>query len=84
MASLFADPDFVRTAQIPADEDGRRELLAQWHKSKTAAFKKMVAMGRSLREASRASRPTFSVWAWTSARFNLNCAWPSLICSLTP
>jgi hypothetical protein len=24
MASLFADPDFVRTAQIPADEDGPR------------------------------------------------------------
>jgi HAD superfamily hydrolase (TIGR01509 family) len=45
MASLFADPDFVRTAQIPAEEDGRRELLAQWHKSKTAAFKQMVADG---------------------------------------
>jgi HAD superfamily hydrolase (TIGR01509 family) len=46
MASLFADPDFVRTAQIPADDDGRRELLAQWHKTKTATFKKMVAGGK--------------------------------------
>jgi HAD superfamily hydrolase (TIGR01509 family) len=45
MASLFDDPDFVRTAEIPADEDGRRELLAQWHKTKTATFKKMVADG---------------------------------------
>jgi HAD superfamily hydrolase (TIGR01509 family) len=45
MASLFADPHFVRTARIPADEDGRRELLAQWHKSKTTAFKKRVADG---------------------------------------
>jgi len=46
MASLFDDPDFVRTAQIPADEARRRELLAQWHKAKTATFKKMVAEGR--------------------------------------
>ena len=46
MASLFADPEFVRTAQIPANEDGRRELLAQWHKTKTAIFKKMVADGQ--------------------------------------
>jgi HAD superfamily hydrolase (TIGR01509 family) len=45
MASLFADREFVRTAQIPADEEGRRELLAQWHKTKTATFKKMVADG---------------------------------------
>jgi HAD superfamily hydrolase (TIGR01509 family) len=46
MASLFADPEFVRTAQIPADDDGRRELLAHWHKTKTATFKKMVADGK--------------------------------------
>ena len=46
MASLFADPDFVRTAQIPTDEVGRRQLLAQWHKTKTATFKKMVADGQ--------------------------------------
>jgi HAD superfamily hydrolase (TIGR01509 family) len=45
MASLFADPDFLRTAQIPADEDRRRELLAQWHKVKTAAFKQLIADG---------------------------------------
>jgi HAD superfamily hydrolase (TIGR01509 family) len=45
MASLFTDSDFVRTADIPPDDDGRRELLAQWHKTKTAAFKEMVAGG---------------------------------------
>ncbi|MFP5283983.1 MAG: HAD-IA family hydrolase, partial [Actinomycetes bacterium] len=45
MASLFADPEFVRTAKVPADEEGRRDLLAQWHKTKTATFKSLVAEG---------------------------------------
>jgi HAD superfamily hydrolase (TIGR01509 family) len=43
MASLFADPDF---AAIPGDEAARRELLASWHKTKTAEFKKLVQEGR--------------------------------------
>lgn len=46
MASLFSDPEFVRAAGIPDDEDARRDLLAQWHKAKTAAFKRLVAEGR--------------------------------------
>ena len=46
MASLFGDPEFVRTAGIPDDEAARRDLLAQWHKAKTAAFKRLVAEGR--------------------------------------
>jgi HAD superfamily hydrolase (TIGR01509 family) len=46
MASLFADPDFVREAGIPAGEDDRRELLARWHKTKTGWFKKLVADGQ--------------------------------------
>jgi HAD superfamily hydrolase (TIGR01509 family) len=46
MASLFRDPEFVRAAGIPDDEDARRDLLAQWHKAKTAAFTRLVAEGR--------------------------------------
>ena len=46
MASLFADPDFVRAAGIPAGAEERRELLARWHKSKTAWFRKLVEDGR--------------------------------------
>jgi HAD superfamily hydrolase (TIGR01509 family) len=43
MASLFDDPAFVDAAGIPGDEDARRELLASWHRTKTAQFKKLVA-----------------------------------------
>jgi HAD superfamily hydrolase (TIGR01509 family) len=46
MASLFSDPEFVREAGIPPDEESRSSLLATWHKTKTAWFKKLVADGR--------------------------------------
>ena len=46
MASLFADPDFVAKAGIPADEQARLEILANWHKAKTARFKQLVGEGR--------------------------------------
>ncbi len=46
MASLFADPEFVRAAAVPADDDARGELLARWHRSKTASFKHLVQDGR--------------------------------------
>lgn len=46
MASLFADPDFVAAAGVPDDDASRAELLAQWHKSKTAHFKRLVADGQ--------------------------------------
>ena len=46
MASLFSDAEFAREAAIPPDEDSRSSLLATWHKTKTAWFKKLVADGR--------------------------------------
>ncbi len=46
MASLFADPEFVAEAGIPADENARQELLARWHKAKTGHFKQLVAGGQ--------------------------------------
>ena len=44
MASLLTD-DFVRDNQLPADPEGQRELIARWHKRKTAAYKARVAAG---------------------------------------
>jgi HAD superfamily hydrolase (TIGR01509 family) len=46
MASLFADPEFVREAGVPDDDGERAELLASWHRFKTARFKQLVAEGR--------------------------------------
>ena len=46
MASLFEDPGFVRAAAIPQGEAERTELLARWHRTKTAWFKKLVADGQ--------------------------------------
>jgi HAD superfamily hydrolase (TIGR01509 family) len=45
MASLFRDPGFVREAGIPDDEGARADLLARWHRTKTARFKQLVAEG---------------------------------------
>ncbi|WNB86573.1 HAD-IA family hydrolase [Cellulomonas sp. ATA003] len=45
MASLFADPEFVRAAGIPDDDAARADLLAAWHRDKTARFTALVADG---------------------------------------
>ena len=45
MASLFRDPEFVLAAGIPDDEDARRQLLADWHRTKTARFRALVTAG---------------------------------------
>jgi len=44
MASLLTD-DFVRDNGLPADPEGQRELLAGWHRTKTAAYKARVRAG---------------------------------------
>jgi len=45
MASLLTD-DFVRANGLPADAEGQKELLAGWHKRKTAVYKEMVRAGK--------------------------------------
>ena len=45
MASLFADPGFVDAVDLPTDEEGRAALLARWHRTKTAHFRRLVAEG---------------------------------------
>ena len=44
MASLLTD-EFVHANGLPADPEGQRELLADWHKRKTARYKDMVRAG---------------------------------------
>jgi HAD superfamily hydrolase (TIGR01509 family) len=45
MASLLT-PEFVSAHGLPADPEGQKELLADWHKRKTARYKEMVRAGR--------------------------------------
>jgi HAD superfamily hydrolase (TIGR01509 family) len=45
MASLLID-DFVQANGLPADAEGQRELLADWHRRKTSRYKAMVEAGR--------------------------------------
>ena len=44
MGSLLTN-DFVREHGLPSDPDGQRDLLARWHRSKTAAYKARVQAG---------------------------------------
>jgi HAD superfamily hydrolase (TIGR01509 family) len=46
MASMFREPGFTERAGIPQDEGARKDLLAKWHRSKTAHFKQLVADGK--------------------------------------
>jgi HAD superfamily hydrolase (TIGR01509 family) len=45
MASLLT-PEFVAANNLPTDDDGRRQMLAQWHRFKTTAYTDMVAAGK--------------------------------------
>jgi HAD superfamily hydrolase (TIGR01509 family) len=44
MASLLTD-EFVAANDLPADPEGQTELLADWHRRKTARYKAMVQQG---------------------------------------
>ena len=45
MASLLT-PEFVAANDLPADPEGQKELLADWHRRKTATYKQLVRAGR--------------------------------------
>jgi len=45
MASVLT-PDFVRAHGLPTDPDGQRDLLAGWHRTKTAHYVEMVRAGQ--------------------------------------
>jgi len=44
MASMLT-PEFVAANHLPADEEGQRKMLADWHRHKTATYTAMVAAG---------------------------------------
>lgn len=44
MASILT-PEFVAANGLPADEEGQRAMLADWHKRKTAIYTELVASG---------------------------------------
>jgi HAD superfamily hydrolase (TIGR01509 family) len=44
MASILT-PEFVAANGLPVDEEGQRQLLAEWHKRKTAIYTELVASG---------------------------------------
>jgi HAD superfamily hydrolase (TIGR01509 family) len=47
MASLFRDPAFLKAwPECPADEAARAQLVAAWHKRKTAIYKEIINSGR--------------------------------------
>jgi HAD superfamily hydrolase (TIGR01509 family) len=45
MASLLTE-DLVKQAGLPADAEGQKAMLADWHKRKTAIYTEMVAAGK--------------------------------------
>jgi HAD superfamily hydrolase (TIGR01509 family) len=45
MASLLTG-EFVRANGLPTDAEGQRDLLADWHRRKTATYKAIVRAGR--------------------------------------
>ncbi len=45
MATLFDEPAFVAAVAVPDDAAERADLLAQWHRTKTSIFKRLVAGG---------------------------------------
>ena len=45
MASLLT-PEFVKAHGLPGDPEGQKELLADWHRRKTARYKEIVRSGQ--------------------------------------
>jgi HAD superfamily hydrolase (TIGR01509 family) len=45
MASLFKDRDFLEQVPVPAGEEERKALIAQWHKEKTRIYEEIIASG---------------------------------------
>ncbi len=46
MAALFQEPEFLSVFTPPTDEAARKELLAAWHKRKSALYREIVNTGR--------------------------------------
>jgi HAD superfamily hydrolase (TIGR01509 family) len=45
MASLFQDAGFLEVFTPPADDQGRKDMIAAWHKRKSAIYQEMIRDG---------------------------------------
>jgi HAD superfamily hydrolase (TIGR01509 family) len=45
MASLFDDESFRQACAVPSEESARKDLLANWHREKTAIYQEIIASG---------------------------------------
>jgi HAD superfamily hydrolase (TIGR01509 family) len=45
MSSLFAEPAFLQAANPPDDPQARKEMVAEWHKRKSAIYQRIIASG---------------------------------------
>jgi HAD superfamily hydrolase (TIGR01509 family) len=45
MSSLFKDREFLEQVPVPASEEERKALVAQWHKEKTRIYEEIIASG---------------------------------------
>jgi len=46
MASLLAEPEFLKAFTPPAGGEARKEMVAAWHKRKSAIYKEIVNSGK--------------------------------------
>jgi HAD superfamily hydrolase (TIGR01509 family) len=46
MSSLFAEPEFLRAFTPPESPEARKEMVAAWHKRKSAIYQELVRSGR--------------------------------------
>jgi HAD superfamily hydrolase (TIGR01509 family) len=46
MASLFAEPECLKVFTPPADPQARQQMVAAWHKRKSAIYKEIINSGR--------------------------------------
>jgi HAD superfamily hydrolase (TIGR01509 family) len=45
MSSLFTEPDFLKAFAPPADTQERKEMVAAWHKRKSAIYQRIIGAG---------------------------------------
>ena len=46
MSSMFAESDFLKAFTPPAGEQERKDLIASWHKRKSAIYQEMIRAGQ--------------------------------------
>jgi HAD superfamily hydrolase (TIGR01509 family) len=46
MATLFQEPEFLKVFRPPETEEARKEMVAAWHKRKSAIYKEIILSGR--------------------------------------